>query len=96
VRVVGALWHSGIPAELDVLGRGSEEMLLCAEIGRLGLTDVVRLQEFRSDVDVFLERADVFVSSSVSEQMPLSFLEAMARGLPVVASRVGDVPEIVV
>jgi glycosyltransferase involved in cell wall biosynthesis len=95
VRVVGALRRSGVPAELDVLGRGSEEASLRAEIGKLGLTDAVRLQGFRSDVAEFLQRADVFVSSSVSEQMPLSFLEAMARGLPVVASRVGGVPEIV-
>ena len=95
VRIVGALRRNGIPAELDVLGRGSEEAALRAEIGSLGLTDAVRLQGYRSDVATFLGSADVFVSSSVSEQMPLSFLEAMARGLPVVASRVGGVPEIV-
>lgn len=95
VRIVGALRDRGVPAELDVLGRGGEEASLRAEIGRLGLTDAVRLQGFRSDVDSFLRGADVFVSSSLSEQMPLSIMEAMARGLPVVASRVGGVPEIV-
>jgi glycosyltransferase involved in cell wall biosynthesis len=95
VRVVGALRRSGVPAELDILGRGSEEASLRAEIAGLGLADAVRLQGYRSDVESFLQRADVFVSSSLSEQMPLSFLEAMARGLPVVASRVGGVPEIV-
>ena len=95
VRVVGALRSRGIPAELDVLGRGNEEASLRVEIERLGLTGAVRLQGYRSDVERFLGDADVFVSSSVSEQMPLSFLEAMARGLPVVASRVGGVPEIV-
>lgn len=95
VRTVGALRARGIPAELDILGRGSDESALRAEIESLGLSRAVRLQGFRSDVARFLERADVFVSTSLSEQMPLSILEAMARGLPVVASRVGGVPEIV-
>lgn len=95
VRAVAALRQAGVPAELDVLGRGAEEAALRAEIARLHLDDCVRLQGFRSDVGAFLARADVFLSGSLSEQMPLSFLEAMVRALPVVATRVGGVPEIV-
>jgi glycosyltransferase involved in cell wall biosynthesis len=95
IRVVASLRARGVPAELDVLGRGGEEERLRREITHHGLDGIVRLQGFRPDVDHFLEASDVFVSTSLSEQMPLSFLEAMARGLPVVASRVGGVPEIV-
>lgn len=95
VRAVAGARRAGIAAELDILGRGDEEPALTRLAAELGVAAHVRLRGFREDVDEFLARAHLFVSSSVSEQMPISFLEAMGRALPVVASRVGGVPEIV-
>lgn len=62
---------------------------------RLGLQDAVRFVGPMEDVPGVLRRLDVFVLPSFSESSPLAVLEAMATGLPVVASRVGGVGEIV-
>ena len=75
-----------------IVGDGPGPAQLEAEIRRLGLPTVV-LAGDRDDVADVLARADVFVLSSRSEGLPLSILEAMAAGLPVVASSVGGVPE---
>jgi len=49
---------------------------------------------FRMDIHDILRAYDVFLLPSFSEGLPLSLLEAMATGIPVIASRVGGVPEI--
>jgi glycosyltransferase involved in cell wall biosynthesis len=95
IGAVADLRAQGVDARLDILGRGVERERLDSRIRELNLADSVVLRGLRDDVPAFLERSHVFVSSSLQEGMPLSFLEAMARGLPVVASRVGGVPEIV-
>ena len=95
IRMVAALKKKGVQVELDILGRGGEEPRLRELIDALGLADLVRLRGFCSDVDSFLSRAHVLVSSSISEGMPMSFLEAMGARLPIVTSRVGGVPELI-
>jgi len=61
----------------------------------LGLGQRVRFLGSRSDVPDILRASDVFVLSSDYEGNPLSVLEAMAAGLPVVSTAVGGVPELV-
>jgi glycosyltransferase involved in cell wall biosynthesis len=80
---------------LRIAGDGPERAALAAEVARLGLDGDVELLGTRSDVDELLADADLFVLSSESEGLPMSVLEAMAAGLPVVASAVGGVPELV-
>jgi glycosyltransferase involved in cell wall biosynthesis len=82
-------------ARLRIAGDGPERAALATEVARLGLDRVVELLGTRSDVDDLLAAADLFVLSSDSEGLPMSVLEAMAAGLPVVASAVGGVPELV-
>jgi glycosyltransferase involved in cell wall biosynthesis len=77
-----------------IAGDGPDRRRLEREIHTRGIADSVRLVGERSDVLRLLADGDVFVLSSSSEGLPMSVLEAMAAGLPVVASRVGGVPEL--
>lgn len=80
---------------LVIAGEGPERADLERQIIQLGLADVVRLLGNRSDVPRLLSECDVFVLSSVAEGMPITLMEAMAAGLPVVATRVGGVASVV-
>ena len=62
---------------------------------RLGLGDRFQLLGYRTDVRELLAAADIFVLSSAHEGLPVSIMEAMSVGLPVVATAVGGVPEAV-
>lgn len=62
---------------------------------RSGSAPNVRWTGFRRDVDAILAGCDLFIHPSLDDAFPTVLLEAMAAGLPVVASRVGGIPEIV-
>ena len=91
VRALGKLPPGSFDAV--IVGEGPDRGPLEHEIGVLGLAGRVRLAGERRDVPELLADANVFVLSSRSEGHPVAILEAMAAGLPVVASRVGGVPE---
>jgi sugar transferase (PEP-CTERM/EpsH1 system associated) len=80
---------------LVLVGEGPKRSVLEAQIARGGLSNQVRLLGNRTDVAALLAEFDVFVLSSIAEGMPGVVLEAMAAGLPVVATAVGGVGEIV-
>jgi sugar transferase (PEP-CTERM/EpsH1 system associated) len=80
---------------LVLVGEGAQRGALEAQIVRMGLTTQVLLLGNRSDVADVLAEFDVFALSSIAEGMPGVLLEAMASGLPVVATEVGGAGEIV-
>jgi glycosyltransferase involved in cell wall biosynthesis len=82
--------------EALIVGDGPDRGALEAEIRRLGLAERVQLAGERRDVPELLAASDVFVLSSASEGLPVSVLEAMAAELPVIASAVGGMSELVV
>jgi glycosyltransferase involved in cell wall biosynthesis len=77
---------------LVIVGGGDTIGELVAHVSSLGLTGQVWLLGARDDVARLLAAADIFVSSSHWEGLPLALLEAMMAGLPVVATAVGDIP----
>jgi glycosyltransferase involved in cell wall biosynthesis len=85
-----------LPAvEFWIVGEGEERGSIEAEILRLGLATKVRLLGNRSDVNILMRAADVFLLTSVSEGIPLTVIEAMFSGLPCVCTDVGGLPEII-
>ena len=83
-------------AVLLVVGNGPQERTLHALAADLQLDDTVRFLGFRRDIPDLLQCMDVFVLSSLSEGLSLTLLEAEAAALPIVATRVGGNPEVVV
>lgn len=78
-----------LPIDADVPGQIEEE------IRRLGLVDHICQQGFQVDVSTILADLEIFCLTSDSEGMPNALLEAMSAGLPVVATKVGGIPQIV-
>ncbi|MEP6591351.1 MAG: glycosyltransferase [Gemmatimonadota bacterium] len=81
--------------ELDIVGDGEERLALERLASELGIAAAVHFHGFQDDVRGYLSRAGMFVLSSLSEGIALTLLEAMAAGLPVVATDVGGNREVV-
>jgi glycosyltransferase involved in cell wall biosynthesis len=74
-------------------GDGELRPALQAEVTKRGLTDRIFLVGQQSNVSAWLDAADIFTLTSLIEGMPISIMEAMARGLPVVATAISGIPE---
>jgi glycosyltransferase involved in cell wall biosynthesis len=83
-------------ARLVVVGDGTERAALERIAASLGLGGSVLFLGERHDVREILPAFDVFVNTSVTEGVSITILEAMAAGLPVVATAVGGTPEVIV
>jgi glycosyltransferase involved in cell wall biosynthesis len=75
--------------------KGEEEIKLKKQAKKLGLADNVRFLGWRSDVNAIMGCFDIFVLPSLNEGMGRVLVEAMSAGLPIVASRVGGIPDLV-
>ena len=82
-------------SKLLLVGDGPERHNVERLIERLTLHKNIKLTGFRSDVANLLQCSDIGVLCSETESAPLTLLEAMSTGLPVVATSVGGVPEII-
>ena len=87
--------HNG---ELNILGSGEEKQNLENMARNLGISDSVNFVNFITDSNqykIFVAKFDIFVLPSRSEAMPYALLEAGMIGMPVIATSVGGIPEVI-
>jgi len=82
-------------AVVVIVGDGPDRVALEERVRRQGLEQQVRFLGWRKDVERIFADLDLVVLSSLSEGTPVTLIEAMAAGKPVVATRVGGVPDLI-
>ena len=80
---------------LVIVGSGYLKNNLNDQVGRLGIRDKVTFIDYLKDIGLFYSGIDIFVLPSVSEGFPNVILEAMFYQKPIIASCVGDIPEVI-
>lgn len=94
VEAAHRVLQDGLDMEFVLAGAGPKRNFLEAKISEFGIRDRFRLIGFIEDMPTFFAEIDVFVLPSLTEGLPVVLLEAMASSLPVVASKVGGIPDI--
>jgi glycosyltransferase involved in cell wall biosynthesis len=100
----GSYFLDAVPAILEavpetrfiILGRGNEEKSMREKAKRLGIAPYIIFAGYQEEVDRYYSIMDVSVLTSLSEGLSITLLESMNYGLPVVVTRVGGNPELVV
>ena len=94
--IISALPLLGESYQLVLCGYGPERQKLEQLARELGVSDNVTFLGFRKDIPQIMKASDVFVFPSLQEGLPVSVMEAMASGLPVVASSIrGISPDLI-
>ena len=89
-----ALFHKKYPQSiLQLIGEGEKREETEGLVRALGLLDCVEFLGLQSNVYQYLYEADIFTLTSLYEGMPITLIEAMGTGLPIVATNVGGVPD---
>ncbi len=95
VRAIAELKRRGVSAGLVVLGDGEEREFLETLLDEQEIGALVRLPGFMQDGSRYLKAFDIFVLPSRTEALAYALIEAGYAGLPVVASNIGGIPEVV-
>jgi len=95
LRVAFRICETHARSAFLLIGGGNRIEELRSQVHQHGLADRIRLLGKVTDVHPFLRVLDVLMLTSNSEGKPMSLLEGMSHGLPVVATRVGGIPELV-
>ncbi|WP_438729448.1 glycosyltransferase family 4 protein [Parasphingorhabdus sp. DH2-15] len=94
-RLVELVAKSASKIRLVIVGEGPEKETIAARAQELGIADSVLMPGFLPNPARYVGLFDIFALTSDSEQFPISLMEAMAAGLPVIATDVGDVAHMI-
>lgn len=93
IQVVSDLVGDGLDLQLLLLGQGDLEQELRQRVEDCGLVDRVLMPGYVSNVVSCLQKCQLFAMPSLTEGLPIALLEAMVAEIPIVASRVGGIPD---
>jgi glycosyltransferase involved in cell wall biosynthesis len=95
VEAMARILDSGLPARLVLIGDGRRRQDLARQIRTLRLEDHVRMTGFLENGAAYIPLFRVLAMPSLTEGLPITLLEAMRAGVPVVASQVGGIPRVI-
>lgn len=95
IEAVALLRQQGLNVSALILGEGERREELEALIAQRDLNDRISLPGFQDNIKEILSISDIFVLPSHKEGMPMSLLEAAAQRVPIIATSVGDIPNVV-
>lgn len=99
VRIMPGILRVMPSTKLVIVGSGEEEMRIKALVARLNLAKSIflisRYVDYHTEMPLAYASADLFALPTLQDVLPISLLEAMSSGLPVVASAVGGIPDVV-
>ena len=95
IQALPAVLQKFPETQIAIAGTGPQEMELRRMAARAGVSASIHWLGFCGNVRTLLEAADIYVQPSLVEACPMALLEAGAMGLPVAASAVGGVPEVI-
>ena len=95
IYMLSELIKKGFELNLVVAGDGPEKENLLQYASDLGIANKISFLGFVVEMESFYDKIDIFCISSIIEDLPLSVIEGMMHGKPILASNVGGIPEIV-
>lgn len=95
IYLVKFLNENGVKSKLLIAGDGKDLKNIKSTIEKTNTHESVELLGFQENLNKFYEAIDIYIVSSQTEDLPLSMVEAMGYGCPVISTKVGGIPDVI-